>query len=482
MERHELEIYIELYKRKQFNLIPVYKDLTGYYFLSKPQLKTLEYLWDDTTFYVGYGGSGMSGKTQLECFYNLFNALAYHDTRWMMGRSELKNLEATTFQTMFKTISFYGLKKDIDYRYDGTKKYFQFENTSMIIGKDTKFYPSDPLFTDLGGLELSGATLDESVENVVDVINILTTRVGRWNNGKYGIKGKILEGFNPAKNHVYERYWKPFKKNKETIYTKFVRALCTDNPHPDAIEWAENVLKTSDKRTIQRLYYGNFDYDDDDNSLIDYNSIINCFTNTFVKEGEMYISSDIAITNDRFTVFVWSGLRIKEVVSMRNVSRPVETMIDNITTTQVNYQPLIDEFKRLSDKWRVPRSNICYDADGLGKNIKEYLKGAVPIYSGQKAINNEYFNLKAELHYKLAEIVNNNELYFDCYLEPDLKERIISQFQAIKRSSEVGDKLKISPKSEVKKQIGQSPDESDGIVYRMYFIIKPKKTAPIDFG
>ena len=133
--------------------------------------------------------------------------------------------------------------------------------------------------------------------------------------------------------------------------------------------------------------------------------------------------------------------------------------------------PLIDEFERLSVKWKVPRSNICYDADGLGKNIKEYLSGAVPIHSGQKAIHKEYFNLKAELHYKLAEVINNNELYFDCYLEPDLKERIITQLQAIKRSSEVGDKLKISPKSEVKKQIGQSPDESDGIVYRMLFLL-----------
>ena len=33
MERHELDIYIEFYKRKQFHLIPVHKDDTGYYFL-----------------------------------------------------------------------------------------------------------------------------------------------------------------------------------------------------------------------------------------------------------------------------------------------------------------------------------------------------------------------------------------------------------------------------------------------------------------
>lgn len=475
MDRHELNIYVELYKRKQFHLIPVHKDETGYYFLSKPQLKTLEYLWDDLCFYVGYGGSGMSGKTQLECFYNLFNALSYPDTRWMMGRSELKNLKATTIQTLVKTFAFYGLTKDNGYFFNRDEGYYYFENMSRIILRDTKFYPSDPLFTDLGGLELTGATLDESVENVPDVINILTTRVGRWNNGLYNINAKILEGFNPAKNHVYSRYWKPFKEGNETIDTKFVRALCTDNPHPDAKIWAENVLKTGDKRTIQRLYYGNFDYDDDDNSLIDYINIINCFTNKFVPDGEMFMSSDIAVSNDRFTIFVWSGLRIKDIVSIKNISKPVEVMKDGITTNVTDYTPLIKEFERLSVKWKVPRSNICYDADGIGKNVKEYLSGAVPIHSGQKSIHPEYFNLKAELYYKLAEVVNANGIYFDCYLEPELKERIITQFQMIKRSSDVGEKLKLMPKIEVKKLLGYSPDESDGIVYRMLFLITRRK-------
>jgi hypothetical protein len=475
MNRHELNLYIELYKRKQFDKIPVFKDSRGYYFLSKPQISALEYLWDDTCFYVGFGGSGMSGKTQLECFYALFNCLAYPDTRWLIGRAQLKNLEATTFQTMHKTLRFYGLKKDEDYKYDGIKKSFLFKNTSLVIGKDTSYAPSDPLFTDLGGLELTGAILDESVENVLDVINILTTRVNRWNNGKYNIKAKILEGFNPAKNHVHRRYWKPYRDNEETTDTKFVRALCTDNPHPDAKEWAKNVLKTGDKRTIERLYYGNFDYDDDDDAIIDFNKINDLFFNTFVESGEMFISSDIAITNDRFVVAVWEGMRLKELSVTKNASKPVERLVDNITTNVVDYSPLINEFERLSIKWKVPRSNIVFDAGGIGKNVKEYLSGAVPLHTGIPAQHPDYGVLRDELLYKLAEIINSNEMFIDCYVPPEIKERLIEELQVIKRRSKVGEKLKVITTDDIKKLIGHSPDIAVTLAYRMLFKITRNK-------
>jgi hypothetical protein len=125
----------------------------------------------------------------------------------------------------------------------------------------------------------------------------------------------------------------------------------------------------------------------------------------------------------------------------------------------------------MSNKWQVPRSNIVFDADGLGKNIKEYLRGSVPLHSGQSAIHPEYFNIKAELYYKLAEIVNSSKMFIDCYITPELKETLISELSAIKRKSDVGEKLKIEPKSVVKELIGHSPDLSDAFAYRMLFLL-----------
>jgi hypothetical protein len=469
------ELYIELYKRKQFDKIPVYYDNGVFYYLFKAQLKALEYLWENTCFYVGYGGSGMSGKTQLECFYATFNSLAYPDTRWMIGRTELKNLKATTIQTLLKTFAFYGLVFNQDYYWNDKESYYYFNNTSRIICRDTKYYPSDPLFTELGGLEITGAILDESVENTINVINILTTRVNRWNNLKYNIPAKILEGFNPAKNHVNERYWKPYKENRETKDTKFVRALCTDNPHPEAKTWAENVLKTGDKQTIERLYYGNFDYDDDDNNLLTYDKIMDCFTNSFVEPGERFISSDIAITNDKFVAIAWEGLRVKEIVAINNASKPVETMSDGVMTRIVDYTPLKKEFDRLAVKWQVPRSNICYDADGIGKDVKDFMSGAVGLHTGQRSVYPEYFNLRSELLCKLAEVINANLCYFDCYIEPRLKETIINELGLIKRISEPGEKIRIISTAEMKAIINHSPDVLMALAYRMLFVLTRKK-------
>lgn len=413
---------------------------------------------------VLYGGAKGGGKSFLGAFWLISSSLLYADTSWFVARENLTDLRKHTIPTFFEVIKLLKLNLD-SVRFNGQDNIFHFTNGSRIVFVSASYLPSDPMFERFGSMQNTGGWIEEGGEINENAYQNLKLSIGRCNNEKYNLPFKLLITANPKKNWMYNYFIKNITEDK-----KYIQAFAKDN-HYLPEQYHQTLDGIKDKRDRQRLLLGIWDYDDSDNSLIDYNSIINCFTNTFVPEGQMFISSDIAITNDRFTVFVWSGLRVKEIVSMKNVSRPSETMINNVTTTTVSYQPLIDEFERLSVKWKVPRSNICYDADGLGRNIKQYLSGAVAVHSGQKAIHPEYFNLKAELHYKLAEVVNNNELYFDCYVDPELKDRIIDQLQAIKRSSEVGDKLKIAPKSEVKKLIGQSPDESDGIVYRMLFLI-----------
>ena len=91
------------------------------------------------------------------------------------------------------------------------------------------------------------------------------------------------------------------------------------------------------------------------------------------------------------------------------------------------------------------------------------------------AAEQDYKLIKDELYFKLAELVNNNEIYIDCYVTNELKETIISELQAVKRLSDVGEKLRIEPKSKVKELIGHSPDISDALAYRMLFKITRQK-------
>lgn len=477
MSRQLTDIYVELFIRKQFDKIPVHYDATGFYYLSIPQQNALKLIFDKTTFFIGYGGSGMSGKSQLMCFALIFLCLAYPNTRWLLGRKELSNLKATTVQTLLKTLNFYGLKRYIDWTYNDNSHVYTFKNGSLIILKDTKFYPSDPEMTDLGGLEVTGAFLDESAENVIKVINILTSRVNRWNNELYGLDGFIFESFNPVKNHVNERYWQPYKHNDEILHKKFIRALSSDNPHPDARMWEENILKTNDLRTIERLLKGNFDYDDDDNVLIPYDKVLDMFTNSFVSDSkDMFISSDIAITNDLFVCWVWRGLTVVEISAIKNVSRPVSVLTDTGEwINKIDFTPLIDEFNRLSKKWSVPRSNIVYDADGIGHKLRTFLSGAVGLNNGAPAFDKAFFNLKSQLAFLFAEKANANEIFIEAHVEGAIKERLIKEIGAFRRISDVGEKLKINHKTDIKKMITISPDIFEAGIYRMLFLITRRK-------
>lgn len=59
----------------------------------------------------------------------------------------------------------------------------------------------------------------------------------------------------------------------------FIPALVSDNtliPKRDREEYIGNLLK-SDKVTIERMLYGNFDYDDTPNRLFDYDDMLNMF-------------------------------------------------------------------------------------------------------------------------------------------------------------------------------------------------------------
>jgi hypothetical protein len=55
-----------------------------------------------------------------------------------------------------------------------------------------------------------------------------------------------------------------------------------------------------------------------------------------------------------------------------------------------------------------------------------------------------------------------------------LKDEIIRQFEQIKRHRPNADgKLNVTPKEEIKRRYGSSPDHADAIMMRMYFELYP---------
>lgn len=387
---------------------------------------------------------------------------AYPGTGWLLGRKELLNLKRTTLLTFFKICAEYNLKPEVHFKYNQQSNIIDWHNGSQIFLFDLAHQPTDPLYTRLGGLELTGAAVDESNEVPVQAINTLKTRLGRRLNKKYGLLPKLLEGFNPDKGHVYTRYYKPWKENSLPPYRKFIKALPQDNPH--TTEEILNQIRNSDPITVQRLLHGNFEYDDDPAALIEYDAITDLFSNP-VEAGERYMSADIAeYGSDKTVIYVWEGLKVIKIFTYRKQGLDVS----------------LKRIEEIAEKYEVPRSHIIIDDDGLGKGVSTFLYGCKKFNAQTKPIRDEnYQNLKSQCTYVLAKRINARKIAIDCE-DPTVKELIIQELEQIKsKDTDKDGKLQIQPKDKIKEIIGRSPDYADALMMRMYFEIRPIPTLVV---
>lgn len=465
MNRAELEVYLELYKRGCYSEIPIGKYPNGdYFYMTDKQIKALELLNDNTTTSVGYGGSARSGKSLIEVVAIIFDCLSYPDVAWGLARKELTTLTKTVLVTLYSQFDFYGLKDKADYNHDHKYNYISFSNKSKIWLIDTKTKPTDPLNTRFGGLELTRCAVDESNETDIGVIIKLFERTGWRHNDKYGLKRKVFECFNPDKKHVYRRYYMPWRKKQESESVKFIQALPGDNPNPAVKEWIDDMMVTADKITIERQINGNFEYDDNPYALCDYDNILAVFENDhLISGGEKYITADIArYGSDKARIGVWKGWELIEVVSF-----------DISSTTDIQ-----GAIEALRVKHQIPKHNCVADEDGVGGGIvdncgiKGFLNGSRPfketVTDAKKEVPN-YENLQTQCIFGLAEKINDNQIYISADLAEQEKEQIKEELGSIERDSSDMKKLAVVKKAKVKESIGRSPDWRDMLLMRKYF-------------
>jgi hypothetical protein len=414
------------------------------------------YLKDSITKEILYGGAAGGGKSALGVLWLIEQCQAYPSTRWLMGRSKLKTLKETTLNTFFELTS--NLKLSTSYNYNSQTGVITWTNGSEILLKDLYSYPADPNFDSLGSLEITGAFIDECNQISFKAWQIVTSRI-RYKLNEYNLTPKILGTCNPAKNWTYSKFYLPTSAGTITETRKFIQSLPTDNPNlpPSYLD----SLLALDENSKQRLYYGNWEFDNDPARLIDFDKIQNIFTNDFVDAGDMYISADIArYGSDKMVILVWSGFRVIEIFTLDKSS---------ITETA-------EAIKSLMNKHRVPLSNVIADEDGVGGGVVDIVrcKGFVNNSKALKEENNnvEYQNLKTQCYYKLAELIQSNKLFIDCN-NADTQDIISKELEQVKRDKIDQDgKLRILPKEKVKELIGHSPDYSDALAMRFYFDLK----------
>lgn len=454
------------------------------------QDEALDYLMDDVTTEILYGGAGGGGKSYLGCIWLLLLALKYPGVRLLMGRSKLKGLKETTLKTFFKVCKDQKIKGDGDhYKYNQQSNTIQFYNGSEILLKDLFYYPSDPDYDSLGSLEIGAAFLDEVAQIKDKAVEIVKSRLGWKLDDGTEIKTKIFMSCNPSKNFSYTKFYKPWRDGVLEPRKQFIPALPTDNPHlsKGRLEELNNLTGTSRKR----LLLGLWEYDEDPNTLMTYDNITSIYLNnhilefdsnkniigTKLKDGTIindnYITCDPArFGKDKTVIWCWKGLNGYKKIVMEKKS-----------TVEVS-----SYLKALAIKENIPMTNIIIDDDGIGGGVQDQVPGSIRFINGSSPIRKELFsNLKAQCYYKLADVINNKELYLsDPLLEETEIELINQELEQVKAKNVDKDgKKELVAKDQIKLILGRSPDYADSIMLRMYPIVKHKAQGfsnMYDFG
>ncbi len=452
----------------EINLTPTRKQHEAYLALNEPTVDE-----------VFLGGGAGGGKSWFICESRLVNAYRYPGYRSFIGREELKRLMQSTYVTWMKVCKHHKIPPT-DWKLNGQYNFIEFINGSRIDLLDLKFTPSDPLYERYGSTEYSDGAIDEAGEIHHLAKDVLKSRIGRTLNKELGIIANLLSTGNPKKNWTKQEYYKPFVNGTLPKNKRVILSLYSDNPFT-AEEYGKQLAGINNDVMRQRLKDGNWDYDEDQDALVTYDALSDCFSNTIIKDGQKYLIVDVArFGKDTTTINQWDGLELSklDVFSKQDTQNTIQKVKDSTAINQ------------------IPWSNTMIDEDGIGGavvdgmlGVKGFIANSSPIPTrtnivakqGVSYINDfipktNFRNLKTQCAFKLANLINEHKIKFNV---PEYREIIIEELSALLRhkNADSDGKLQIKPKDEVKESLGRSPDIGDAIIMRMWYELKKDALA-----
>ena len=270
---------------------------------------------------------------------------------------------------------------------------------------------------------------------------------------------------NPKKNWAKTQFYDKWLSKNLEKHKVYLPCLVTENPFIEK-DYVESLrrLADEDKVSYERLFKGNWEYEDNPNALCDYEMIEQIFSNDHVPQGKTYLTADIArFGSDKAVVGVWRGWRLFEM----------KTLAISKTT---DIQLLINQLRL---KYHIPKNRCIADEDGVGggvvdnTGIKGFVNNSSPIKEQGDMPN--YRNLQVQCLYKLAEVINDGKIWIMADISMKEKQDIKQELDQIhSKVNDVG-KLDCKSKSDIKQDIGRSPDYRDMILMRMYFDLKPSR-------
>lgn len=222
------------------------------------------------------------------------------------------------------------------------------------------------------------------------------------------------------------------------------------------------------------------EYVENAGALFKYTALVDMFSNTITKDTEKYLVIDVADDGSDKTVFsFWTGLECYRIERFAHL------------TTEA----IIAQTREYAAQERIPYSQMIVDAIGVGTGVatSSLLDGIIGYKSSFSAIKTDtdptklpnvhylkdaplttdYANLRSQCVFTLADLVNKHSIAVKVD-DVRIKEAIIEELATYQDASRGDGKRMATQKDDVKALIGRSPDISDTLLMRMYFVIKGK--------
>lgn len=469
---------------------------------SPKQLELMNYILDNDTTELFYGGSAGGGKSR-GCA-NIFLILVKKFPGIKLGvfRKTVTQLRKTTMDTFYKAMNAAGLKrcdpkdtnfKSGDWRLTDIGSKIEFKNGSQILFMSLD-PANDPEFTSIGSLEIDFGMIDEAGEITKLAKDTLRSRLGRGVATRvYHLVPKLILLANPSSNFLRKEYYDPYAKlgggesqrwqngeltqaNGEKIpaYRVYLRATAYDNPFlPQSYI---DTLKSLPDAQRKRLLDGDWNFNDGENVLFSYSLIESVMVNkkpekVFIekKTGQFeYKDGKVNEKIEKRPLFsLTAGIDIADsgkdqtvvaIVDQGVLIDIVPLIIDkesDIPNSKLYAEKAIEVLKRYGFTSREA-GRVFLEQNSVGAAMRDQMKllgwHIEPKTATGKSRQENFYNLYLSMEQKKFFIWDN------CANLEELEREMLSMTIEYK-----GEDVVICPKSTMKDALGRSPDLFDAV-------------------
>ncbi|MBL8013100.1 MAG: hypothetical protein JNN05_04565 [Candidatus Omnitrophica bacterium] len=391
--------------------------------------------------YLCAAGTAGSGKSVLTIGDLHYLAKKISGLRFAVIRKSEKNLKLTSIPT-FNKVKMLSRSVNSSVIVDMSARYPNGSDILFIWADPTK----DPDLDNVKGLELTGALIEEANQIDRRYFEILKTRIGRWNNHK--CPAFILLNLNPSLGWVKEVFYDNFINNTlppEYFFMQFDKRDAEKAAGREYVKQLEDLPPEEYRRYVQN----NWDYSEIPNQLVQYEWYKQCIAPQ--PEIDPLIRAIGAIDP------AWEGDDATGFGFMHGNHMGWWESYDKQDpdySGDLGYQRAQEHF--------VKRGDLIVDPIGVGAATAlrlSRLKFEPDLfYAGSPPVNTygllEAFNKRSEAGWLFREALRNEEITITH--DPDFQRHVLAMRYSIDEK-----KIRIRPKDEVKKEIGESPTYFD---------------------